>query len=207
MKPSGIEWIGEIPEDWDVTPIFIAFKERKCRNYGNTETNLLSLSYGNIIRKDASDNMGLLPESFEGYNIIKKDNIVFRLTDLQNDHVSLRSALVLERGIITSAYITLENIIELCPRYFSYLFRSYDISKVFYNMGGGVRQSINFNELRKMPLVIPSLSEQHNITDYLDIRCCQIEKVINAKQILIDKLTEYKKSLIYECVTGKREVV
>ena len=207
MKPSGIEWIGDIPEGWDVKPLFFAFKERKCKNTGNSETNLLSLSYGNIVNKDASDNMGLLPESFEGYNIIEKGNIVFRLTDLQNDHVSLRSALVLERGIITSAYVTIESIITLSARFFNYLFRSYDYSKAFYNMGGGVRQGINYNELKKMPLIILSSDEQQAIANYLDTKCSSIDNIINTKQKLIEQLSNYKKSLIYECVTGKREVV
>lgn len=201
MKNSGIEWVGDIPEKWDVKPIFMIFMERKCKNKGSGENNLLSLSYGNIIRKDASDNVGLLPESFEGYNIVEKDNIVFRLTDLQNDHVSLRSALVLERGIITSAYVTLESIITLCAHFFNYIFRSYDISKAFYNMGGGVRQGINFNELKKIPLVIPPYPEQQVIADFLDCKCGLIDNTIEKQKSVIEKLRLYKQSVITEAVT------
>ena len=206
MKDSGIEWIGEMPYGWDIQPILGAFKERKCKNRGNKETNLLSLSYGNIVRKDVSNNMGLLPNSFDSYNIVEKDNIVFRLTDLQNDHVSLRSALVNERGIITSAYVTLESIISLCSRFFNYLFRSYDISKVFYNMGGGVRQGINFNELRKLPIVIPPFSEQQAIADYLDRKCNLIENTIEKQKFVIEKLKIYKQAIITEAVTKGRNL-
>lgn len=107
-KNSGIEWIREIPQHWKVCKILKLYKERKCKNKGNTETNVLSLSYGNIKRRNVENNMGLLPESFETYNVIFPDNIVLRLTDLQNDHRSLRCGLVKEQGIITSAYVTLE---------------------------------------------------------------------------------------------------
>jgi type I restriction enzyme S subunit len=201
MKDSGIEWIGKIPQGWDVTPMFIYFKERKCRNIGNAESNLLSLSYGNIVKKDINDNMGLLPESFEGYNIIEKDNIVFRLTDLQNDHTSLRSAIVKERGIITSAYVTIEAIKEICTYYFNYLFRCYDLQKAFYNMGGGVRQGLNYDGLRKVPIFVPPIIEQQHIADYLDKKCTQLESIIEKQQTVIEKLKAYKQSVIAEAVT------
>ena len=72
MKDSGIEWIGEIPEEWEISPLFSIFKERKQKNYNLKETNILSLSYGKIIRRNTETNMGLLPESFETYNIVDK---------------------------------------------------------------------------------------------------------------------------------------
>lgn len=102
MKESGIEWVKDIPSTWDVAYLSAVLSERKHKNLGMKENNLLSLSYGNVIRKDISTNDGLLPESFEGYNVIEKDDIVLRLTDLQNDHRSLRTGLCKERGIITS---------------------------------------------------------------------------------------------------------
>ena len=83
MKDSGIEWVKDIPSTWDVAYLSAVLSERKNKNIGMKENNLLSLSYGNVIRKDITTNDGLLPESFEGYNIIEKDDIVLRLTDLQ----------------------------------------------------------------------------------------------------------------------------
>ena len=61
-------------------------------------------------------------------------------------------------------------------------------------------------DINKMNLICPPLNEQQQIADYLDKKCSAIDKLISSKEKLIDKLTEYKKSLIYECVTGKREV-
>lgn len=108
MKDSGIEWIGEIPEDWEIHPVYSYFEERKQQNNLGKEQNLLSLSYGNVIRKNINTVGGLLPASFNTYNIIEKDDIVIRPTDLQNDKRSLRTGLCKEHGIITSAYITLK---------------------------------------------------------------------------------------------------
>ena len=93
MKESGIEWIGEIPEKWGVVLLSSLFSHHKSKNVGLQETNLLSLSYGRIVRKDITTSEGLLPESFETYNIVDVDDIVFRLTDLQNDKRSLRTGL------------------------------------------------------------------------------------------------------------------
>ena len=206
MKDSGIEWIGEIPEHWNITILSALFREHKCKNKGMLETNLLSLSYGKIKRKNITTNKGLLPDSFENYNIINKGNIVFRLTDLQNDKKSLRAGLCKEKGIITSAYVTLELKQNDRPVYMYYLFYSYDLCKVFYGMGDGVRQGANYEDLKKLKLIRPSFSEQQQIADYLDKKCSAIDSAIEKKQAIIEKLTEYKKSLIYEVVTGKKGV-
>lgn len=210
MKDSEIEWIGEIPAHWEVKQISNLFSERKCKNRGNSETNVLSLSYGNIKKRNVETNMGLLPESFETYNVIEPGNIVLRLTDLQNDHKSLRCGFVKEKGIITSAYLTLEKkseISEINTEYFYRLLHMFDIKKGFYGMGDGVRQNLKFNgELNKLILVIPSVTEQNEIVHFLNKRCDAIDRAVEIKEVGIQKLNEYKKSLIYEYVTGKQEV-
>ena len=206
MKDSGIEWIGEIPENWEIHPIYYYFEERKHKNSLCKEQNLLSLSYGNVIRKDINALGGLLPESFNTYNIIEKDDIVIRPTDLQNDKHSLRTGLCKEHGIITSAYITLKPKKDVNSQYYHYLLHSYDIEKVFYNMGNGVRQGLNYSEFKKLLVISPSFDEQKNIVEYLDSKCLSIDNIINSKKQQLEKLEEYKKSLIFEYVTGKKEV-
>lgn len=209
MKDSGIEWIGQIPQHWEICKLLKLFKDRKCPNKGNVENNVLSLSYGNIKRRNVETNMGLLPESFESYNIIEPNNIVLRLTDLQNDHKSLRCGLVKERGIITSAYVTLElKDTSQCANYFYRLLHTFDIEKGFYGMGAGVRQSLKYDgELCNLYIIKPPVIEQKQIAEFLDKKCSEIDKTIEDKEKLIEKLVEYKKSLIYECVTGKRKVI
>lgn len=207
MKPSGIEWIGDIPDDWEVRKLLSLFKEHKDRNKNLEEQNLLSLSYGKIKRKDINNNDGLLPASFETYNIVENGDIVFRLTDLQNDKRSLRTGIVTQRGIITSAYVTIRPKIRLDSRFFHYLYHMYDICKVFYGMGDEVRQGMGFEDLKNIPTLIPPLKTQQKIADYLDSKCSQIDKYITKKQNIIQKLDAYKKSLIFECVTGKCSIL
>lgn len=207
MKDSGIPWVGKIPAKWAVLPIYCVYGERKRKNVFGTEQNLLSLSYGKVIRKDINTNGGLLPSNYNGYNIIEKNDIIIRPTDLQNDRTSLRTGLVKEHGIITSAYIALKPKNRVSSKFYHYLLHSYDVKKVFYNMGNGVRQGLNYGEFAKLMVYYPPLDEQQEIADYLDNKCAAIEQIIADKKSQIETLDGYKKSLIYEYVTGKKEVV
>ena len=207
MKDSGIEWIGEIPEDWECFYLSQIFSQVKNKNIGIQETNLLSLSYGKIIRKNIETTFGLLPENFEGYNIIERDNIVLRLTDLQNDHKSLRVGLVTEKGIITSAYLTLKNKTNMSSNYFYYLLHSFDIAKGFYGMGAGVRQGLNWNEIRSLRIISPkNVPEQQRIADFLDDKVSQIDSVISKTRETIEEYKKLKQSIITEVVTGKVKI-
>jgi len=206
MKESGIEYVGKIPASWDMHPVYYYFGERKHKNSLGEEQNLLSLSYGNIIRKDINTREGLLPESFNTYNIVEAGDIIIRPTDLQNDKRSLRTGLVREHGIITSAYIDLMPVRNINTEYYHYLLHAFDVMKVFYNMGNGVRQGLNFSEFSRLMVFEPSLAEQNSIVDYLNDKCGQINTVISEKQDQLATLDAYKKSTIYEYVTGKKEV-
>lgn len=207
MKDSGVEWIGSIPNTWSVVFLSSVVSERKHKNKGMKENNLLSLSYGNVVRKSINTSDGLLPANFEGYNIIELGDIVLRLTDLQNDHTSLRTGLCKEKGIITSAYVTLNVDNDIfSSEYLHYLLHSFDCCKGFYGMGSGVRQGLNYEGIKKIEVLMPEKNEQQQIADYLDNKCEQIDSLIAIKQQKIKKLRQYKKSLIFEYVTGKKEV-
>lgn len=206
MRDSGIVWVGDIPAHWITHPLYFYFGERKNKNALGLETNLLSLSYGKIIRKDINSNGGLLPESFNTYNIIEKDDIIIRPTDLQNDKRSLRTGIAREHGIITSAYIAMKAIKAVNPEYFHYLLHAYDVMKVFYNMGNGVRQGLNFSEFSRLMVFEPTIEEQNAIVSYLKEKCDEIDLAIAEKKQQIETIEEYKKSLIFEYVTGKKEV-
>ena len=201
MKDSGIEWIGEIPSEWSTNVAFQIFSQVKNKNDGNVEINLLSLSYGKIKRKSIDTVGGLLPENFEGYNIIEANDIVLRLTDLQNDHTSLRVGLSNERGIVTSAYVTLRPSDNSCPKYLYYYLHSFDICKGFYGMGAGVRQGLNWDGLKLMKILSPTFEEQQKIADYLDSECAKIDDVITKTKITIEEYKKLKQSVITEAVT------
>ena len=208
MKDSRVEWLEEVPEHWDETITSALFMDNKKKNKGTKEINLLSLSYGNIIRKDINTNEGLLPETFEAYQIVYPGYIVLRLTDLQNDKRSLRVGHANEKGIITSAYTGLikkSDAVE-CSKYFYYLLHTYDIIKVFYGMGAGVRQSLNFNELRKLRLLLPPPEEQKAIAAFIDRETRRIDTLTTKIRESISKLSEYRTTLISDAVTGKIDV-
>ena len=207
MKDSGIEWVGEIPVHWPVHPVYSYYGERKNKNRLGKEDNLLSLSYGRVIRKDINTNDGLLPESFNTYNIVEAGDIIIRPTDLQNDKRSLRTGLVKEHGIITSAYIDLCPLKQVDSRYFHFLLHAYDVMKVFYNMGNGVRQGLNYSEFSRLVVFEPPYEEQVAMADYLETKVTEVDTIIEQKKEQMAVLDAYKRSLIFEYVTGKKEVI
>lgn len=201
MKDSGISWVGEIPKEWTIMPLYCFYSERKNKNIFGAENNLLSLSYGKVIRKDINTSEGLLPSNYNGYNIVEAGDIIIRPTDLQNDKRSLRTGLSKERGIITSAYIALKPKTGVNSRFYHYLLHTYDTLKVFYNMGNGVRQGLNYDEFAKLMIYSPSDTEQQRIADFLDRECGKIDGLKADIQAQIDTLEQYKRSVITEAVT------
>lgn len=201
VKDSGISWVGEIPKEWTIMPLYCFYSERKNKNIFGAENNLLSLSYGKVIRKDINTSEGLLPSNYNGYNIVEAGDIIIRPTDLQNDKRSLRTGLSKERGIITSAYIALKPKNGINSRFYHYLLHTYDILKVFYNMGNGVRQGLNYDEFAKLMVYSPSDTEQQRIAEFLDRECGKIDGLKADIQAQIDTLEQYKRSVITEAVT------
>lgn len=200
-KESGQFWLGKVPKSWEVAPAFAALSERQVKNSGLREKQVLSLSYGRVIKKHEDALHGLVPESFEGYQILEPGNIVLRFTDLQNDQRSLRVGLVKDRGIITSAYVGLTVHNRLLPEYAYYLLHAADVQKVFYGMGSGLRQSLGFADLRRMPIVIPPIEEQKWIVRYLNSTGVKTDKLIRAKRRVIELLNEQKQAIIQRAVT------
>lgn len=137
--------------------------------------NLLSLSYGRIIRKEITSNKGLLPASFDTYQIVKDGIIVFRFTDLQNDRKSLRVGLATEEGIISPAYVCVQ-CKNILPSFFYQQLYSYDLRKVFYSMGDGLRQTLSYSDVKDLIIYVPSKVEQRKIDSFfktLDSKICQ----------------------------------
>ena len=111
-----------------------------------------------------------------------------------------------EKGIITSAYLTLKNRSLSIPKYLYYYLHSFDIAKGFYGMGAGVRQGLTWDGIKWLKILTPPHDEQVQIVNYLDKQCYKYEELISKKELFITELEQYKKSLIYEYVTGKKEV-
>ena len=140
--------IQQIPEHWNLLPGLAVFDENKIKNTGLFENQVLSLSYGRIVIKPKEKFHGLVPESFATYQIVKEGDIIIRPTDLQNDKMSLRVGISRNKGIITSAYISLKTKPSHHKDFIFRVLQSYDFLKIFYGLGSGLRQNLDFKDLK-----------------------------------------------------------
>lgn len=196
-KATGIQWLPEIPKHWDWSFLSQVAAEKKFKKPKNEMFPIMSLSYGQIIKKK-NINSGLVPNNYDNYQIISKGDIVLRFTDLQNDHTSLRTGLVTEKGIITAAYTNIKPRIN--SSFLAYLLHTYDKLKIFYGLGGGVRQSIGFKDVRYLQLPIPTREEQEQIVRFLDWKVSCINRLITNYRHQITMLEKLKQKQIDEYV-------
>ncbi|AHK70160.1 hypothetical protein AD931_02995 [Gluconobacter oxydans] len=197
----GIDWIGEVPSTWSIEPGRQCLYESKEKNIGMKESTVLSLSYGRVIVKDEDKLTGLVPESFETYQVVQPGDIIIRGTDLQNDMTSLRTGLARDTGIITSAYINLRPKADIDPKFLHYLLHSYDVKKVFYALGSGLRQNLSYEDFKYLRLPIPTPQEQRAIAAFLDGKCATIDEAVRIKEEQIRLLAERRQILIQQAVT------
>jgi type I restriction enzyme S subunit len=178
-----------------------AFVPNHERNRGMKEKTVLSLSYGRIVIKPVEKLHGLVPESFETYQIVNPGDIVLRTTDLQNDHTSLRVGMVRDRGIITSAYLALRVNAGVSPDFGFQFLNVWDTSKAIYGCGSGLRQNLDFSHFKRMPVAVPPPAEQAAIVQFLDWANGRLERAIRAKRKVIALLNEQKQAIIHRAVT------
>ena len=202
LVPSPIQWLKSVPANWEILYLFQVAEEQSISNKEIHNQNLLSLSYGKIKNKDINTTEGLLPASFDTYQIINNGNIILRLTDLQNDHKSLRVGLATQTGIITSAYTCLKPRSNILPEYLYLILHTYDIYKVFYSMGGGVRQSIGYKDISKLPILLPQIDQQQAIVNSFYVAQEKIESNIDLLNKQIELLKEYKTRITVDLATG-----
>lgn len=200
-KPSGVEWLGDVPAHWRQLHGRACYYEKKIPNIGMQETTVLSLSYGQIVVKPVEELHGLVPASFETYQIVGPGDIIIRPTDLQNDWNSLRSGLSRHHGVITSAYMCLHTREIMSREYGHLLLHTYDLKKVFYGLGSGLRQNLSWNDFKYLPCLVPSLSEQNAIVRYLNQADERIRRYISSRERLIELLKEYRQAVIHHAVT------
>lgn len=216
MKPSGIEWIGDIPWDWNI---------KRLRYIGNCQNGISKsaeyfgegypfVSYGDVYRNielplKVEGLVNSLPNERTVYSV-KGGDIFFTRTSETIEEIGLASTCMqtIEDATFAGFLIRFRPMTaELNKKFSKYYFRS-EIHRRFFvkEMNLVTRASLSQELLKKLPVLVPPIEEQVRIASYLDDKCNRIDQVLNKKQAAIDKLTNYKKSLIYECVTGKREV-
>ena len=200
-KPTPNPSVGQIPQHWQTAPGKAVYLTKQMINVGMREATVLSLSYGRLRIRDEAELHGLVPASFETYQIVQPGDIVCRPTDLQNDWNSLRFGQSNYQGIITSAYLCFQTRPGIDPRYGHLLLHTYDLKKVFYGLGSGLRQNLAWSDFKYLPCPVPPLSEQAAIVRYLDHADELIVRYISAKERLIALLEEQRQAVINQAVT------
>jgi type I restriction enzyme S subunit len=202
-KDSNIAWIGKIPENYKLIKGKFLFKFQKQINIKLENKNLLSLTLKGVINKDFYSNEGLRPENYETYQIFEKDDLVFKMIDLENVSTS-RVGIVHEKGIMSSAYIRLiPTIKEIFPKYAYWCYFDLYNKQIFNALGSGVRSTLTSDDLLNIKLPVPSIEEQKKISNYLDFQKSRIDKNLDNFLKKIEYLSELSKTLISGYVTGK----
>lgn len=206
MRDSGIAWIGVIPQDWEIVrtkSLYCSAKEIAGDQADNFER--LALTLNGVIKRSKEDSVGLQPEKFSGYQILKKGELVFKLIDLENVTTS-RVGLSPYTGIVSPAYIVLSKqsrAKNLVVRYSMYHFLSMWQREIFNQMGdNGVRSSLNAKELLNIPHPFPSIYEQKRIVTFLDAQCAEIDAVLEKTHASIEEYKKLKQAVITQAVTN-----
>ena len=213
MKDSGIEWIGEIPEGWEIVPVRSCFDEVRTKNTDGQEQNALQFKSGNIISK-TNFNASMddyVADTITNYTVVLPDTVMINGLNLNYDFKSLRVALVKEKGVITSAYLAIfPDRKKISPQYATYLFKGYETKMAFHNMGAGIRKTLGYKEFKNQPLLLPSEKEQNKISAYLDSKCSHIDIMLSKIRSSIEEYKKLKQAIITQAVTkgvrGKREM-
>lgn len=206
MKDSGVSWIGEIPEHWEVKRLGSAFVENRTINSSLEITEAYKFNYGALIRKDENVNPTEMMDTYCKYTCLNVNDIVINGLNLNYDFVSQRVAKAYTKGIITSAYLTLTPRDGVNSNYYLYLLKSMDSMKLFHGMGTGIRLTLSYNEIKKQQILFPPLIEQQEIVEYIDAATTKADKMIVELTNHVESMKEYKQRLIADVVTGKINV-
>lgn len=203
MKECSVSLARQIPQHWKVMPNKYLMTKIKniCPIYKGED--ILSLTMYGVIVRDL-DAGGKMPSSFDGYQYIKKDNLLMCLFDI--DVTPRCIGIIKQNGITSPAYSQFKMKEIAKARFYYYYYLMLDYTKELLHLAKNLRHSLTEDQLGAIKQLVPPLDEQQEIADYLDNKCAEIEQIIADKKSQIETLDGYKKSLIYEYVTGKKEV-
>lgn len=202
LKYSGTDWLGMVPESWSIEKTkYHFYNEKTIVGIYVDDYERLALTMKGVVKRSKEDANGLQPEKFDSYQILRKNELVFKLIDLQNVSTS-RVGLSPYDGLVSPAYIILKAngkiLPEFAEKYFSFLWRN----EIFNFLGNdGVRSSLNVTDLLNLPIVVPPIKEQKSIVEFLNKKCHEIDSVIDGFQNEIRNLKSYRESIIAEAVT------
>ena len=205
MKPSDVEWIGEIPKNWDTVKCTHLFERKHIKNTSGEINLSVYRDYGVIKRDSRDDNYNRISEDTSNYKLVEPGDFVFNKMKCWQGSLGISEY----RGIVSPAYTVCKPKKHFYGKYFHHLLRSYSYIQEFNRLSYGIRTSqweLRFEDFKDIIVPYPSMIEQTQIADFLDRKTEKIDELISAEQRKIELLKEYRQSLISEAVTGKIDV-
>ena len=198
MKPSSMEWVGDIPASWKVMPNKYLMHKKKeiCPVYNGED--ILSLTMKGVIVRDL-DAGGKMPASFDGYQRLEPGNLLMCLFDI--DVTPRCIGLIKQAGLSSPAYSQFVLRDDVNAAYYCYYYTMLDNDKTLLHLAKNLRHSLTEDQLGAIPVIVPPTDEQHRIADFLDAKCAEIDALTTDIQTQIDTLEQYKRSVITETVT------
>lgn len=201
LVDSGIGYLGNIPNNWNIFRIKNAFEcEKNIVNDNWSNTQLLSLTTSGVKEKDIDNPNGKLPDSFDGYQYVEKNNIIMCLFDL--DCSAVFSGISKYNGMISPAYKVLECKEMMNPDYAGYYFNYISFDRKYMHYSKNIRYTLNYDEFSSLPMLIPPLEEQKRIASYLDKQYKKIDQIITDNNSEINLLVEYKKNEVNNMISN-----
>lgn len=202
MRDSGIEWIGDIPQSWNVVRTKNKYTNHKDIVGDRADDyERLALTLGGVVKRPKDDTVGLQPEAFKGYQILRQNELVFKLIDLANVATS-RVGYSPYTGLVSPAYIILTPNREFESKFGAFYFLSLWQREIFNHMGDdGVRSSLNATDLLNIPYLSVSEEEQRRIVSYLEVKCEHINNIIERTKTSIEEYKHLKQAMITQAVT------
>lgn len=199
MKDSGVEWIGEIPDDWEIIANKHLMKKVKNIRTQYTGEDVLSLTMRGVIVRDLDNPSGKMPATFDGYQFVEAGNLLMCLFDI--DVTPRCIGLIKNDGVCSPAYSQFKLGTIADASYYYYYYLNLDNTKELLHLAKNLRHSLTEEQLGAVPTVLPPMKEQQKIAFFLDEKLAQVETLIANVQKQIEKLKAYKQSLITEVVT------
>lgn len=208
MKDSGIEWIGEIPEGWEVLAHkYIMHKEKSiCEHYSGED--VISLTLNGVVKRDLENPSGKMPTTFDGYQFVDPNDLLLCLFDI--DVTPRCVGLVKDYGVTSPAYSRFKIHSGFCNAYYNYLLHFIDDEKVFVHLSKNLRSSLTESDFGAIKTIVPPKAEQQRIADYLDNRTFEIDTLLSKARSSIEEYKKLKQAVITQAVTkgvrGEREM-
>lgn len=207
MKQSGIDWIGEIPDDWKTRQIRYLFSLRDERNYKPlSEVNLISVytDKGVLQHSDIEQTTGNKAQNADGYKHVYKNDLVVNIILCWMGALGISDF----DGVTSPAYDVYapKDLNTILPKYYHYLFRTPQFNGKCYTEGRGIMQMrwrTYSSEFKSIKVPLPPKATQQRIAEYLDSKCAQIDSIIDESKKSIEEYKTWKQSVIFEAVTGK----